>query len=93
MYLHLHSKLEGVLLAAVGGSLWRRREVVLALWCLVQEAIWLEAGIDGYSLDAFKPASEHTYTIRVTPNIATGLTRPGPQDSGSLRQKLASVKT
>ncbi|DBB05176.1 TPA: hypothetical protein ACH3X3_010421 [Trebouxia sp. C0006] len=69
------------------------REVVLALWCLVQEAIWLEAGIDGYSLDAFKPASEHTYTIRVTPNIATGLTRPGPQDSGSLRQKLASVKT
>ena len=29
----------------------------------------LEAGIDGYSLDAFKPASEHTYTIRVTPNI------------------------
>ncbi|DBA89314.1 TPA: Protein kinase, membrane associated tyrosine threonine 1 [Trebouxia sp. C0005] len=52
----------------------------------------LEAGIDGYSLDAFKPASEHTYTIRVTPNIATGLTRPGPQDSGSLRQKLASVK-
>jgi len=24
---------------------------------------------------------------------ATGLTRPGPQDSGSLRQKLASVKT
>ena len=29
----------------------------------------LEAGIGGYSTDAFKPASEHTYPIRVTPNI------------------------
>ncbi len=29
----------------------------------------LEAATDGYSLDSFKPASEHTYAIRVTPNV------------------------
>ncbi|DBA68914.1 hypothetical protein WJX79_004455 [Trebouxia sp. C0005] len=53
----------------------------------------LEAGTDGYSIDAFKPASQPTYTIRATPNIAKGATRPGPQDSSSLLQKLASLKT
>ena len=28
----------------------------------------LEAATDGHSLDSFKPALEHTYAIKVTPN-------------------------
>ena len=29
----------------------------------------LEAAADGYSLDSFKPASEHTCNVKVTPNV------------------------